>query len=77
MLVNFLIYKYIDDLCVSSTHRRKGVGRMLFKYIVDYAKKLGTDTLELTVWEFNSDAIKFYDGLGMTTRNRRMELKIN
>ncbi|WP_223814628.1 MULTISPECIES: GNAT family N-acetyltransferase [Thermoanaerobacterium] len=70
-------FVYIDDLCVSSTHRRKGVGRMLFKHIVDYAKKSGYDALELTVWEFNSDAIKFYENLGMTTRNRRMELKIN
>lgn len=69
-------FVYIDDLCVSSNHRRKGIGRMLFKYIVDYAKKLGYDTLELTVWEFNSDAIKFYESLGMTTKNRRMELKI-
>ncbi|MDK2828130.1 MAG: hypothetical protein PWP67_930 [Clostridium butyricum] len=69
-------FAYIDDLCVSSNHRRKGVGRMLFRHIVDYAKKSGYDALELTVWEFNSDAIKFYEGLGMTTRNRRMELKI-
>jgi Acetyltransferase (GNAT) family. len=50
---------------------------MLFKHIVDYAKKSGADVLELTVWEFNSDAIKFYESLGMTTKNRRMELKIN
>nr|WP_284698154.1 GNAT family N-acetyltransferase [Thermoanaerobacterium thermosaccharolyticum] len=70
-------FVYIDDLCVSSTHRRKGVGRKLFRHIVDYVKKSGYDTLELTVWEFNSDAIKFYESLGMTTKNRRMELKIN
>ncbi|SNX52884.1 GNAT family N-acetyltransferase [Thermoanaerobacterium sp. RBIITD] len=70
-------FVYIDDLCVSSTHRRKGVGRKLFRHIVDYVKKSAYDTLELTVWEFNSDAIKFYESLGMTTKNRRMELKIN
>ncbi|MEG6567611.1 GNAT family N-acetyltransferase [Thermoanaerobacterium saccharolyticum] len=69
-------FVYIDDLCVSSNHRRKGLGRMLFRHIVDYAKKSGADALELTVWEFNSDAIKFYENLGMTTKNRRMELKI-
>ncbi|SHF32476.1 Acetyltransferase (GNAT) family protein [Thermoanaerobacter uzonensis DSM 18761] len=69
-------FVYIDDLCVSSNHRREGIGKKLFGYIVDYAKNSGYDALELTVWEFNSDAIKFYESLGMATRNRRMELKI-
>jgi ribosomal protein S18 acetylase RimI-like enzyme len=69
-------FVYIDDLCVSSNHRRKGVRKKLFGYIADYAKNSGYDALELTVWEFNSDAIKFYKSLGMATRNRRMELKI-
>jgi diamine N-acetyltransferase len=32
--------------------------------------------MQLTVWEFNKNAIKFYESLGMSTMNRRMELKL-
>ncbi|HAK43836.1 MAG TPA: hypothetical protein DCM59_15455 [Clostridium sp.] len=48
------------------------MGRSLFEYIVDYAKTEG----ELIVWEFNKDAIKFYGSMGISVRNRRMELNL-
>ncbi|MDP4134176.1 MAG: GNAT family N-acetyltransferase [Bacillota bacterium] len=67
---------YIDDFCVKSSYQKKGIGKLLFEYILDYAKAKGASTVQLTVWEFNKNAIKFYESLGMSTRNRRMELNI-
>jgi len=69
-------FAYIDDFCVKSNHQKNGIGRFLFQHIVDYSKTEGASSLQLVVWEFNKDAIKFYETLGMSTRNRRMELKL-
>ncbi len=71
-----LKFAYIDDFCVKSTHQKNGIGRMLFDHSVAYAKEEGASSLQLVVWEFNKDAIKFYEALGMSTRNRRMEINL-
>lgn len=67
---------YIDDFCVKSTFKRNGIGRKLFKYIGEYAKSKEASSLQLNVWEFNQEAIDFYNSMGMSTRNRRMEFDI-
>lgn len=67
---------YIDDFCVSSNFKRTGIGKMMFNYIVDYAKSKKADSLQLNVWEFNKAAIKFYEAMGMSTRNRKMEFNL-
>lgn len=75
LLKQYLIC-YIDDFCVKSSHYRKGIGRKLFDFIKGRAVEKGATTLDLTVWEFNENAIKFYESLGMKTKNRRMEIKL-
>lgn len=67
---------YIDDLCVKAKHHKKGIGRTLFNYIINYSKEVKASSIQLNVWEFNEEAIKFYESLGMNTRNRRMEINL-
>ena len=67
---------YIDDLCVKANHHKKGIGKTLFNYILNYSKEVKASSIQLNVWEFNEDAIKFYESLGMNTRNRRMEIDL-
>lgn len=67
---------YIDDFCVKAKYKRNGIGRLLFKNIIDYAKAEGASSLQLVVWEFNKDAINFYKKMGLSTRNRRMEMNL-
>lgn len=67
-------YVYIDGFCVKSSCKRSGVGKLLFRFVVEYAKAQNAASLQLTVWEFNQDAIRFYEAMGMSTRNRHMEL---
>jgi ribosomal protein S18 acetylase RimI-like enzyme len=70
-------FLYIDDFCVAAASKRNGIGKILFNHIVDFAHKENAESIQLNVWEFNEDAIKFYEALGMKTRNRRMEIDLN
>lgn len=67
---------FINDLCVKEEYKGMGIGRLLFEKAVSYGREIGVDSLELGVWEFNEDAIKFYESMGMSTKDRRMEIKI-
>jgi len=69
-------FVYVNDFCVKSNFKRNGIGKLLFSHIVYYAKTENATSLQLNVWEFNKDAIKFYEQLGMSTRNRVMEFNL-
>lgn len=67
---------YMDDLCVAEEAQGAGVGRQLFLAACQWGRERGARSLQLTVWEFNGDALSFYRHMGMQTRNRRMELPL-
>ncbi|WP_374054506.1 N-acetyltransferase family protein [Rossellomorea sp. FM04394] len=67
---------YMDDFGVDRTCRGKGLGKRFFEKIVEFAKKIEADSLELGVWEFNEDAIKFYESMNLKTKIRRMEIDL-
>ena len=66
---------YIDDLCVDENARKQGVGKLLIDKAGEYAKQKSCTCLMLNVWEFNENAISFYEKYGFTTRTLHMELK--
>ncbi len=65
---------YIDDLCVRSTHRRRGIAKQLFERCRETALARGCRTIDLGVWSFNRDAIAFYESVGMKERTKQMEM---
>ncbi len=67
---------YIDDICVLSSHRRRGIGRMLFEKCREQARLCGCKMMDLGVWGFNREAIAFYESMGMRERIRKMEYTI-
>ena len=67
---------YMDDFGVDQTFRGKGLGKVFFGKIVEYAKTIEADSLELGVWEFNEDAIKFYESMNLKTKSRLMEIRL-
>ncbi|MHA7966745.1 GNAT family N-acetyltransferase [Paenibacillus sp. CAU 1782] len=69
-------YIFIDDFCVEENQRGTGIGTKLFEFLTGYAKEISATNIELGVDEFNSGAIEFYESLGMKTRSRRMEYRI-
>jgi diamine N-acetyltransferase len=66
----------IEDLCVEKEYQKKGIGKKLFDEAINYGRKINANILELGVWEFNKNAVEFYEHLGMETRLRRMEYKL-
>ena len=47
---------YIDDLCVDETLRGRHIGRQLYEYVLEFARKKGCYNLTLNVWECNPTA---------------------
>lgn len=68
-------YYFIENLVVDKNHRRKGIAKKLFSYLTLKAKENNIDSIELNVWSFNTEAIKFYESMGMNIKNIRMEIK--
>ena len=69
-------YLDIDEFCVDASCRRQGIGAQMIAFIRDYAKSGGFDRIELNMWEFNQDALAFYESAGFTTYRRYMEMKL-
>ena len=66
----------IDEFCVDKDYRRKGVASGMISFIRDYAKEKGFKRLELNMWEFNQDALAFYEVAGFSTFRRYMEMML-
>ena len=60
---------HIEDICVDENYQKKGIGKKLYNQIVQLAKEKNIDNIELMVWGFNENAIKFYKNLGMNIKN--------
>jgi ribosomal protein S18 acetylase RimI-like enzyme len=65
-------YLEVDELAVLPQYRRQGIGRRLMETVEQIAAARGIDTIELHVWEANSQALAFYDSLGYSTIRRRL-----
>lgn len=64
---------YIDDLCVDETARNMHIGRSLYEYVVDYARKHEYYNVTLNVWADNENAVKFYERLDLKIQKIGME----
>lgn len=66
----------VEIIAVDEAERGRGIGRLLMESAATWARERGIGELELTVYEFNADAIAFYEALGMRTKSRRMTLPL-
>ena len=62
----------VSELAVREGFRGLGIGTLLMKEAHRWAYERGISTVELTVWEFNSEALALYEKLGYTTMYRRL-----
>ncbi len=67
---------HIEEFGVSSKYKRMGVGTALIEQIALFGKQRDFTKIELDVWEFNDEAIEFYEKLGYKPFRRFMELDI-
>ncbi len=56
---------YIEDLIVDRNFRGKGIASQLYEEMEERGRNTGAKRLDLMVWEFNSDARRFYEKQGM------------
>lgn len=64
---------FIDDLCVDAKARGQHIGESLFECVKSEAKRLGCYEVTLNVWAGNTSAEKFYEKMGLKTKERQME----
>ncbi|UUZ81548.1 GNAT family N-acetyltransferase [Paenibacillus sp. P26] len=68
---------YISDFGVDERIRHQGLGSSLMQHVVSLAGQWEADFIELSVFEFNTSAVRFYEKLGFYTKSRRMEIRVN
>ena len=64
---------FIDDICVDRFARGQHIGESLFDYVKQEAKRMGCYEVTLNVWAGNTSAEKFYEKMGMKTKERQLE----
>ena len=67
---------YIDDLCVDSAYRRRGIATTLYDYVIRTAAENGCHSVTLNVWNHNDEAQAFYRHMGMTPLKTSMEMQL-
>ena len=66
----------IDEFCVDETFRRQGIASEMIDFIREFAKEKGFHRIELNMWEFNQEALAFYEAAGFQTFRRYMDMSI-
>ena len=66
----------IDEFAVDESHHRQGIASEMIRFIRDYAAEKNYSRVELNMWEFNRNALAFYEASGFTTYRRYMEIYI-
>ncbi|MBO4470529.1 MAG: GNAT family N-acetyltransferase [Clostridia bacterium] len=66
----------IDEFAVDKNHHRQGIASEMVRFIVGYAREKNYSRVELNMWEFNRNALAFYEAAGFTTYRRYMEIRL-
>ena len=64
---------YIDDLCVDEKSRGTHIGKSLYEYVIEYARKSECYNVTLNVWSCNQNALQFYEKCGLVPQKIGME----
>lgn len=51
---------FLEDLCVTESHRNEGIGELLFNKVLTIARDRGMKRLDWQVLDWNAPAIAFY-----------------
>lgn len=69
-------FYHIEELGVDTAYRRRGAATAIMEFCRREAEKKGFARLELDVWAFNEDAMKFYEAIGYRPYRFYMEKTI-
>jgi ribosomal protein S18 acetylase RimI-like enzyme len=68
---------YINDLCVTSSMRRRGIGELLVRDAVDWLRSNGAETVEVYVARYNEGAQRFWRRIGGREYLERLSLDLS
>ena len=66
----------IDEFGVDEACRRQGIATEMISFIREFAAQKGYSRIELNMWEFNKEALVFYEAVGFVTCRRFMEMTL-
>ncbi len=69
-------FYHVQEIAVDEAFRRQGAATELLEFMKMDAKNRGFDRIELDVWSFNDEAMKFYAKTGFKEFRRFMELEV-
>ncbi|MEN2467508.1 GNAT family N-acetyltransferase [Ornithinibacillus sp. JPR2-1] len=75
-IFNNRTFIYVNEISIREDLRGQGLGKLVLKWIVEYAKTMNVEAVELDVYECNEVAVNLYKSIGMKNRTNRMELKL-
>lgn len=67
---------YLDDLVVTESYRRKGIGKLLLNALVDFATNNDCRLIKWQVLDWNEPAIKFYEKIGVVFDKQWIDCKV-
>lgn len=67
---------YINTLGTKKDYQNKGIGTLLINEIKKIAKEHKCDSINLNVWSFNENALKFYKHTGFKEQKINMEIRL-
>ena len=67
-------FYHIEEYGAHAAFRRKGAATALIAICRQEAARMRFDRIELDVWSFNEEALKFYEAVGFQTYRRFMAL---
>ena len=67
---------HINTLGTKKDSQNKGIGTALINEIKKIAKENKCDNINLSVWSFNDNAIKFYKHIGFNSQKINMEITL-
>ncbi len=60
---------FIENIAVAKAYQRQSIASNLYENLKKDLGNKNVDAIELNVWAFSRDAIKFYEALGMKVKN--------
>ncbi len=67
---------YIDCFAVSESSRRRGIGTELLGAVKAFGRENGCTSVQLGVSACNTDAVRFYEKMGLAPRTIQMEMRL-
>jgi ribosomal protein S18 acetylase RimI-like enzyme len=65
-------FAWVCDIVVARAFRRRGVGRALMARAREWARDRGHDQVRLTVFDFNVEAMRFYEAEGLVALSHNL-----